>query len=136
GQTLLSSRLRDVRSVLRYLRTRPDLDASRSGVWGDSFASVNAQDRNLAVPLEADPFPHLAEPLGGLLALLTALYEDDIRAVALQGGLVGYRSVLDSPFCYVPHDVLVPSVLRVGDLCDLSAAVAPRPVRLAGPWVG
>ena len=69
GQTLVGSRLRDVRSVLRYLRTRADLDAGRVALWGDSFAPPNPEGRVLAVPLDADPFPHLAEPLGGLLAL-------------------------------------------------------------------
>ncbi len=131
GQTLVGSRLRDVRSVMRYLRTRSDLDASRTALWGDSFAPVNPPDRNLAVPLEVDPFPSLAEPLGGLLALLGALYEDDVRAVAVQGGLVGFRSVLGSTYCYVPHDALVPAVLKAGDLADVAAALAPRPVRLA-----
>src|SRR5206468_3635026 len=42
GQTLLGSRLRDLRSVLRYLRSRSDLDAHRLALWGDSFAPTNA----------------------------------------------------------------------------------------------
>src|SRR5262249_29201079 len=46
GQTLLGERVRDVRSVVRYLRSRPEIDAARIGVWGDSFAAVNAPDRN------------------------------------------------------------------------------------------
>ena len=33
-------------------------------------------------------------PLGGLLALLGAVYEDDVRAVFVSGGLASYRSVL------------------------------------------
>lgn len=131
GQTLVGARLRDARSVLQYLRTRSDLDPRRAGLWGDSVAPVNAKDRNTAVPLDVDPFPNLAEPLGGLLALLGALFDDDVQAVAVQGGLVGYRSVLESPFCYVPHDALIPGALRVGDLCDLTGVLAPRPVRLA-----
>ena len=46
----------------------------------------------------------MAEPLGGLLALFGALFEDDVRAVSVHGGLAGYESLLLSPFCYVPHD--------------------------------
>ena len=45
----------------------------RIALWGDSFAPANPKDRPLAVPLEADPFPDLAEPLGGLLALFGCL---------------------------------------------------------------
>src|SRR5207302_2413731 len=87
GQTLVGSRLRDVRSVLRYLRGRGDLDAGRTALWGDSFAPANAPDADLAVPLDADPFPTAAEPLGGLLALLGTLHEDGVRAVYVHGGL-------------------------------------------------
>jgi len=130
GQTLVGSRLRDVRSVLRYLRTRTDLDAGRVALWGDSFAPVNPEGQILAVPLDADPFPHQAEPLGGLLALFTALFEDGVRAVYVRGGLTGFESLLQSPFYYVPHDALIPGALTAGDLCDVAAALAPRPLRM------
>ena len=85
GQTLIGSRLRDVRSVLRYLRTRADLDAGRVALWGDSFAPANPAGQAPAAPLDADPYPHQAEPLGGLLALFTALFEDGVRAVCVAG---------------------------------------------------
>ncbi|MGH7170873.1 MAG: alpha/beta hydrolase, partial [Gemmataceae bacterium] len=132
GQTLLGSRLRDVRSALRYLRGRDDLDVRRLALWGDSFAPVNPKDRNLAVPLEVTPFPDFAEPLGGLLALFAALFEDGVRAVHVRGGLASYDALLHSPFCYVPHDALVPGALTAGDLGDVAAALAPRPLRLEG----
>jgi len=132
GQTLTGSRLRDLRSVVRYLRGRKELDATRLGLWGDSFAPVNANDRELAVPLDADDFLDLAEPLGGTLALFGALFEDDVRAVYARGGLTGYQALLQSPFCYVPHDGIVPAALTAGDLCDVAAALAPRPLRLEG----
>jgi hypothetical protein len=132
GQTLVGSRLRDVRSALRYLRSRSDLDAGHLALWGDSFAPANSQDRNLNVPLEVDPFPDLAEPLGGLLGLLAALFEDGVRAIYIRGGLASCESLLHSPFCYVPRDGLVPGALTVGDLVDVAAALAPRPLRLEG----
>jgi hypothetical protein len=132
GQTLVGSRLRDLRSVLKYLRTRKDIGAERIALWGDSLAPVNPADRDLKVPLDADKQPDLAEPLGGLLALFGALYEDDVKAVHVRGGLDGYQSVLRSQFVHVPHDVIVPGALTVGDLCDVAAALAPRPLRLEG----
>jgi hypothetical protein len=130
GQTLLGSRLRDLQSVLGYLRGRPELDAGRILLWGDSFAPVNAADATLAVPLDADKLPHQAEPLGGLLALLGALFDEDVRAVCVTGGLVSFASLLESPFLYVPHDVVVPGALTAGDLGDVAAALAPRPLRM------
>jgi len=132
GQPLVGARLRDLRAVLKYLRRRKDIGAERIALWGDSLAPVNPAERDLKVPLDADKQPHLAEPLGGLLALFGALYEDDVKAVYVRGGLDGYRSVLSSPFVYVPHDVIVPGALTAGDLCDVAAALAPRPLRLEG----
>jgi hypothetical protein len=101
-------------------------------LWGDSFAPVNPSDRNLAVPWDAERLPDQAEPLGGLLALFGALFEDQVQAVYAQGGLAGYHSLLQSPFCYVPHDAVVPGALTAGDLGDVAAALAPRPLRLGG----
>ena len=47
-----------------------------------------------------------------------------------RGGLVGYRSLLSSPFVHVPYDVVVPGALTAGDLVDVVAAIAPRKVTL------
>jgi hypothetical protein len=132
GQTLLGSRLRDLRSVLRYLRGRPDLDAHRLALWGDSFAPVNPPSRRLEVPPDVEKQPDQAEPLGGLLALLGALFEDDVHVTYARGGLAGYQMVLESQFVYVPHDALVPGALTAGDLAEVAAALAPRPLRLEG----
>jgi dienelactone hydrolase len=130
GQTLAGAELRDVRSVMRYLRSRADIDAGRVALWGDSFAPPNPEGHNLAVPLDVDAYPHLAEPLGGLLALLGALFEDSVRAVYVRGGLASYASLLRSPFCYVPHDALIPGALKAGDLPALASGLAPRPLRM------
>jgi cephalosporin-C deacetylase-like acetyl esterase len=132
GQTLVGARLRDLRSVLRYLRGRPELDPARIGLWGDSFAPVNPPERDWKVPLDAEDLPDQAEPLGGLLALFGALYEEDLRAVYAYGGLTGYASLLHSPFDYVPYDAIVPGALTAGDLADVAATLAPRPLRLEG----
>jgi dienelactone hydrolase len=132
GATLLGERLRDLRSVLRYLRGRRDLDAARLALWGDSFAAANLEDRQTAVPWDADPLPDQSEPLGGLLALFGALFEEDVQAVCARGGLVGYASLLESPFVYVPYDAILPGALTAGDLNDVAAALAPRPLRLEG----
>jgi dienelactone hydrolase len=131
GQTLLGSRLRDLRSVRRYLRTRPDTDAARFALWGDSFAPANAPGFPDPLLGEEEP-PGQSEPLGGLLALFGALYEDGIAAVAVRGNLAGYLSVLGDSYCYVPHDAIVPGALTAGDLCDVAAALAPCPLRLEG----
>jgi dienelactone hydrolase len=132
GETLVCSRLRDLGSVLVYLRGRSDIDAGRIAVWGDSFAAPNPPGRDLAVPMDAEPYPGLAEPLGGLLALFGALFDDGIRAVVVRGGLIGYHSVLDGPFFHVPHDAFIPGALTMGELADVAASLAPVSIRLEG----
>jgi dienelactone hydrolase len=126
GRTLLGLRIRDLRSVLHYLRGRPDLAPKRLALWGDSFAPVNAPDRRVEVPFDADGQPQIAEPLGDLAALYGAALEKDVRAVYARGGLLDYRRILDSPFIAVPYDVILPGVLRKGDLLRTIEAIHPR----------
>ena len=132
GGTTVGARLRDLRSVLHYLRTRRDLDARRLAVWGDSFAPSNAPERDLKLPLGIRDEAASSEPLGSLLALLLGLYEEDVRGVYARGGLVGFQSALSSPFLYLPHDVMIPGVLTAGDLSALAAGLAPRSLALVG----
>jgi cephalosporin-C deacetylase-like acetyl esterase len=132
GQTLLGLQLRDLRAVLAHLRSRPDIDAARCALWGESFAPTNPRERDVAVPLDADDLPSSSEPLGGNLALLGALYDDKVCAIDAGGGFVSFESLLRSPFCYFPHDGVVPGAMTAGDLGDLAAALAPRPLRLEG----
>ncbi len=124
GGTLVGERLRDLRSVMRYLRGRMDLDGKRLALWGVSLASVN-RPGSLVVPFDAAKYPQQAEPLGGLLALLAALYEN-VEAVHISGGLLSYRSLLQSSWLHVPADAIVPGVLTVSDLSDVEESLPPR----------
>jgi dienelactone hydrolase len=130
GRTLLGLRIRDLRSVLQYLRSRPELHPKRLALWGDSFAPVNAPDRRVEVPLDADGQPALAEPLGGLAALFGASLEKDVPAVYVRGGLASYASILKSPFIAVPYDAILPGVLKHGDLAEAARSIEPRPLKL------
>ncbi|MEI7684479.1 MAG: hypothetical protein WCL32_05590 [Planctomycetota bacterium] len=130
GETMLGERLRDLRSVIGYLRSRPDVDGKRIALWGESFAPANSATTNFKVPHGVEGAPLQSEPLGGLLALLGSLYEDDVRAAFISGGLSDYLSVLGHFAVLIPHDASVPGVLVAGDLADLTGALAPRPVHL------
>jgi len=133
GQTLLGARLRDLRSVLSYLRTRHDLKG-RFALWGDSPTPPNLEGfpETLADPLGDEPMPAPSEPLGGLLSLFGALFEEDVCAVYARVMIAGYAAALRDRFCYLPYDVVVPGALAAGDLCDVVAALAPMPIRLEG----
>lgn len=129
GQPALGERLRELRTLLAYLREQPETAASRITLWGDSFAPVNRPTARVEVPLDVEQPPQ-AEPLGAHLVLLAGLFEDQLHAIDARGGLVSYRSLLDSPFIHVPYDVIVPGAIAAGDLPDVAAALAPLSVRL------
>ena len=134
GGTLTGSRLKDTRTLFRWLAGRPDIDAENIALWGDSFAEPNAPDfRFYQSPgQQQGPVPQRqAEPLGSLLAILTALYEEDVKAIACSGGLISFSSVLEDNFCLIPQDVIVPGLLEVADIRDIVKAISPRPVLLA-----
>jgi dienelactone hydrolase len=129
GQTTLGLRLRDARNVVRHLQARADLDGHRLGVWGDAFAPVNGPA--LVDPPMKTEVPALqAEPMGATVALLLALFEEDVKAVAARGGLTGFAALFDGPACHVVLDAIVPDVFATGDLAETVAALAPRPVRI------
>ena len=134
GETLVGARVRDFRSVLQYVRSRKDVDAGRIALWGDSFAPVNPAGKNLAAPLDAANLPPSSEPLGGLVVLFTALLENeqDIRAVYSRRSLISFQSVLESPYVYVPHDVIIPRAIPAGDLPLVVDALSQRKIRVVG----
>jgi len=107
------------------------VDGARAALWGESFAPPNPEA--FTDPLIGEEAPAAqSEPLGGLLALLGGLYEEDVRACLARGTLAGYAAVLRDRYCYVPHDAVVPGALTAGDLDQVAAALAPRPLRLEG----
>ena len=133
GETLVGKRLKDLRTVLVYLRQRRDVDGTRIGLWGESLVPVNNGRMLLdELPLwQVGPqIQEQGEPLGGLLALLGSLYEPGVRTVAVRRGLASYASILDDAFAYLPADAIVPGFLEAGDLADVEAALAPRPLLL------
>jgi hypothetical protein len=132
GNTFVGLRLKDLRSVLDWLRTVPGIDHKRIGLWGESFASQNGLHCRLVVPLGVGEEPRIAEPLGPLLALLAGMFDEEVAAVAAQNGMIGFHSALQSPFVYIAHDVLVPGLLTAGDVSDLAAVLVPRPLLVQG----
>jgi dienelactone hydrolase len=132
GGTIVGDRLRDLLSLVHWLRTRDEVEGDHIAIWGDSFAPVNSPERNIAVPLGIDDEPDHSEPIGAALSLLTALFDPQIDAVLSRRGLVSIRSLLDSPFVDVPHDFVIPGVLTIGDLPDIAVVLSPVPVRVDG----
>ncbi len=133
GGTLVGSRLKDARTIFNWLKNRPDIDSNRIALWGDSFSEPNAPDFNFDQSPGQKPGPvpqRQAEPLGAFLSVLTALYENQVSAIACSGGLVSFVSVLENRFCHIPQDVIVPGILEIADLGEIVESLVPRPVFL------
>ena len=75
GSTMVGARLRDLRSVVAYLRGCHGIDAKRIAVWGDSPAEVNAAEAKIRMPHRIDGQPRQPEPLGGIGTKLERHYE-------------------------------------------------------------
>jgi len=132
GETLVGRRLKDLRTVLAYLEQRLDLGAKRLALWGESLMALNGALVRDELPWwQVGPqIQHQGEPQGGLLAILGALYDPNVRAIAVRNGLANYSSILDDSFVYVPADITVPGFLEAGDIADVEAALAPKPMLL------
>jgi cephalosporin-C deacetylase-like acetyl esterase len=130
GQSIVAGQLRDLLATLTYLRKCPEIDSRRIALWGDSLAAPNPSDAVCVTPHNIDVKLRSPEPGAGLLALLAALYDNSIVAVATGGAVHSFQSVFDSPVCRIPPDAIVPGLLTVADVPDLVAALAPRPIRL------
>jgi cephalosporin-C deacetylase-like acetyl esterase len=130
GRTPLGGRLLDVQAVVRYLRSRPDVQPERILLWGDSFVPLRQPDLTQVKSFEALNPHEVAEPLGGLLVVLAALFDERIAAVYARGGLASFRPQLAKPLLFVPPDAVVPGAVAAGDLTLVLKALAPRPLCL------
>ena len=121
-QPIAGSRLHQLRVLIHSLLHPRGFNYDRIALWGDSFAAVNPADADFRVPRRIDGRPQQSEPLRGMMALLGALFEDDVKAVYAGGGLADFQSVLDHWQVFIPHDAVIPGVLTAGDLSDAAAA--------------
>jgi hypothetical protein len=127
GQTVPGIQLQELVAVMDAL---PKLGFHSIALWGDSFAEPNDPKTIFEVPLDASKMPRQSEPMGGTLALLGGVFGGDrVKAIYTRGGLVSFRSMLDSPFCYFPHDAVIPGALTAFDIDSLAKANGKRSVR-------
>ena len=89
----------------------------------------------------------LVEALGGpvvvaasgkmtVVALFAAALDDRIQGLYLAGGLVSFRSIVETENYDHPFASFVPRILEYTDLPEVVAGLAPRRVVLAGPVDG
>jgi cephalosporin-C deacetylase-like acetyl esterase len=118
GQPVVGLQLRDLRTIIRWLRARKNINGKKLVLWGDSFAKVNPDMVRFAVPLDAPDLPQYAEPGGKLLVSLAGLYEGPVTFVYARGGLFSSRDLWDSAYHYLPHETIVARTAIVSWLPD------------------
>jgi dienelactone hydrolase/pimeloyl-ACP methyl ester carboxylesterase len=69
----------------------------------------------------------------GPVALHAATLNFRVKAVTIDGGLVSWDNVLRTPISHNQLANVVPGVLKVYDLPDLAASIAPRPLTIRNP---
>jgi dienelactone hydrolase len=92
----------------------------------DLLGVVNAAPKEQGVEL------HGFGPAGPV-ALHAAVMNDRVKAVTLDAALVSWDNVLRTPISNNQLANVVPGVLKVYDLPDLAAALAPRPLTIRNP---
>ena len=128
GQTVPGMQLQDLMAVMNLLQ---QMGYKSISLWGDSFAEPNDPKMNFARPYDVSKMPRQSEPMGGLVVLLGGMVGGDkVKAVYVRGGLVSFRSMLDSPYCYFPHDAVIPGVLKANEMEALTAANAKHGLRM------
>lgn len=131
GDLRITGQLRDLQSVFAWLKKESSHASPQFLLWGDSPSNTVPHNTNFNLPRDDDTiFPMQPEPLGGLLTLLTALFNDDVKAIIIQGGLASYVSILNHHLVQIPHEAVVPGIFNMGDISLLINALGSRTIFL------
>ena len=131
GDLRITGQLRDLQSVIAWLRKESSPALPRFLMWGDSPFNALPISTNFNLPRDDDSIlPMQPEPLGGLLALFSALFNDDVKVITIKGGLASYASTLKHHLVQIPHETLIPGIFNMGDISLLINALGSRTIFL------
>lgn len=102
GKSLIGMRVLDIQQGLSLLAGRPEVDAAHISAIGKGT--------------------------GGLPLLYTAVVDDRIQRLALEGSLISYSAVVNQRIHQDVFEHIAWGALKSYDLPDLVAALTPRPV--------
>jgi cephalosporin-C deacetylase-like acetyl esterase len=106
GRPLLAQQAWDVMQAAKHLRSAEGIDPDRIACYGHGAA--------------------------GLIALLAGALSDDIGGVVAEGTLTTYLDAIEDGQPQ-PRWIFAPGILRVADIPQVAALIAPRPVLFARP---
>jgi dienelactone hydrolase len=100
GRTLIGERVHDMGRLIDYAMTRPEIDASRIAVTGNSG--------------------------GGTVSLFTAALDDRVRVASPASCFCTFEdSVITILHCVCN---IVPGIMNLGEMYDVAGLIAPKPV--------
>jgi len=127
----LAGQLRDLQSVFTWLKKESSHTSLQFLLWGDSPSNAIPHNTNFNLPRDNDSIlPIQPEPLGGLLTLFCALFNDEVKVIYIKGGLTSYASTLNHHLVQIPHEVVVPGIFNMGDISLLTNALGSRTIFL------
>ena len=131
GDLRITGQLRDLQSVFNWLKKESSHLSPQFLLWGDSPSNATPHSTNFNLPRDDDSiFPMQPEPLGGILTLLLTLFNDDIKAIIIRGGLTSYASALNHHLIQVPYETVIPGIFNMGDISLLIHALRSRTIFL------
>jgi hypothetical protein len=131
GDLRITGQLRNLQSVIAWLRKESSPAIPQFILCGNSPSNALPISTNFNLPRDDDSIlPMQPEPLGGLLALFSALFNDDVKAITIKGGLVSYASTLKHHLVQIPYETLIPGVFNMGDISLLINALGSRTIFL------
>ena len=131
GDLRITGQLRDIQSVLDWLKKESSPAIPRFLLWGDSPSNTIPDHTNFNLPRDDDSIlPMQPEPLGGLLALFSALFNDDVKTITIKGGLASFASALNHHLVQIPHETVIPGIFSMGDIPLLINSLGTRTIFL------
>jgi cephalosporin-C deacetylase-like acetyl esterase len=107
GQPLLGMRVHDARSVIDFVRARPDADPAHVTIAGRGWA--------------------------GVVALFAAASDPKVSSVAVEGIPLSFAEIAAAELYNQPVSLMLPGVLQDFDLPDVFASLAPRSLLVLNP---
>ncbi len=101
GSPVAGQRVRDVLRAIDYVVGRTDVNAEQLRLLGSGNAAIAAQ--------------------------MAALLDNRVQSLLLDGGIVSFAALVESPHYSLDFSWFVPGILRYMDLPDIAGGLAPRP---------
>lgn len=131
GDLRITGQVRDLQSVLEWLKKESAHPSPQFLLWGDSPSNTIPHNTNFNLPRDDDSiFPLQPEPLGGMLSLFSALFNDGVKAIIIKGGLASFASALNHHLVQIPHETVIPGIFSMGDIPLLINSLGTRRIFL------